>query len=125
MLTYHIDKTAKIVYLEGGDPSLDEWKETLLTLFADPDFEIGFNFLSDRRFLDRARSSTYVRAALDFLNLYADQLGTCKWATVVSTTAAYGMGRMSQILSEDMNIRIEVFTDKDEARNWLLRPEPE
>jgi hypothetical protein len=120
MLTYHIDKTSKIVYLEGGDPGLDEWKETLLALFADPDFETGFNFLSDRRASDKARSSTYLRAALDFLKAYSNQLGTCKWATVVSTTAAYGMGRMSQILSEDMNIRIEVFTDIDEARNWLI-----
>ena len=38
---------------------------------------------------------------------------------VVSTAAAYGMGRMVQILSEAMHIEVEVFTNIDEARRWL------
>src|SRR5688572_19432938 len=100
MLIYRIDRISKIVYLEGSDLNLDEWKQTLLALFADPDFESGFNFLSDRRFSASARSSGFVRGALNFLKAHADQVGECKWATVVSTTTAFGMGRMSQILSE-------------------------
>jgi hypothetical protein len=119
--TYHIDKTNRIVTLEGDDPSLEIWQQTLLAVFSDPDFETGFNFLSDRQSASEARSTYFLRAALDFLKAHAREMGICKWATVVSTIAAYGMGRMTQILSEDSNIEIGIFKDIDEARNWLLQ----
>jgi hypothetical protein len=119
--TYHIDKTNRIVTLEGDDPSLEIWQQTLLAVFSDPDFETGFNFLSDRQSASEARSAYFLRAALDFLKAHAREMGSCKWATVVSTIAAYGMGRMTQILSEDSNIEIGIFRDIDEARNWLLQ----
>jgi hypothetical protein len=125
--TYRIDKVNRIVYLEGEDPSLEVWRQTLLAVFADPEFETGFNFLSDRRSASEARSSEYLRAALSFLKYHEKEMGNCKWATVVSTMAAFGMGRMTQILSEKLQVRIEVFKDIDEAREWLLQDpaEPE
>jgi hypothetical protein len=117
--TYRIDKESRTVRLEGEPPDIEEWKKTLSAVFADPDFEKGFSFLSDRRFSDKARSSDFLKAALAFLQSHEDKMGRCKWATVVSTTVAYGMGRMVQILSENMNIEVEVFTDIDKARLWL------
>jgi hypothetical protein len=119
--TYRIDKSNRIVYLEGDDPPLEVWRQIMLAVFADPDFETGFNFLSDRRPAVEARSSEYLRAALSFLKYHKDELGNCKWATVVSTMAAFGMGRMTQILSENLGIRVEVFKDIDEAIDWLLQ----
>ncbi len=116
---YHIDKASRIVSLTGEPSSLEVWKQTLLALFADPDFEAGFNFLSDRRRSEEPRSPDFIRAALAFLGSHADKMGRYKWATVVSTTVAYGMGRMAQILSERTNVEVEVFTDIDEARRWL------
>jgi hypothetical protein len=95
----------------------------MLAVFADPDFETGFNFLSDRRSAAEARSSEYLRAALSFLKYHDKKLGSCKWATVVSTIAAFGMGRMTQILSENLRIQVEVFKDMDQALVWLLRDE--
>ena len=117
--TYRIDKTSGIVYLEGEPLDIDEWRQTLFTLFADPDFKAACHFISDRRFSDKPRSTDFLKTALTFLKAHADQVGKCKWATVVSTTAAYGMGRMVQILSEDMDIEVKVFTNIDEARRWL------
>jgi hypothetical protein len=119
--TYRIDKTHRIVYLEGDDPGLELWRQTMLAIFADPEFETGFNFLSDRRSASEARSSDYLKAALSFLKYHENEMGSCKWATVVSTMAAFGMGRMAQILSENLSTRIEVFKDIDEAREWLLQ----
>ena len=116
---YRIDKASRVVYLEGEPLSIEVWKQTLLAIFADPDFEPGFNFLSDRRSSDQARTSNFLRAALEFLKTHEDKMGKCKWATVVSTTVAYGTGRMAQILSQNMQIDVEVFTDIDEARQWL------
>ncbi len=118
--TYRIDKANRIVYLEGETHSLEVWKETMLSIFADTNFEAGFNFFSDRRFAQQVRSPGFIRSALHFLKSHANEMGNCKWATVVSKAAAYGMGRMSQFLSEGLNIKIEVFTDIDEARQWLL-----
>jgi hypothetical protein len=119
--TYRIDKTNRIVYLEGDDPGLELWRQTLLAVFADPEFETGFNFLSDRRSASEARSADYLKAALSFLKYHENEIGKCKWATVVSTMAAFGMGRMSQLLSENLSTRIEVFKDIDEAIDWLLQ----
>lgn len=117
--TYRIDKASRIVYLEGDDPPLEVWRQTMLAIFADSDFETGFNFLSDRRSASEARSSDYLRAALSFLKYHEKELGKCKWATVVATMAAFGMGRMTQILSEKLNVQIEVFKNIDEALDWL------
>jgi hypothetical protein len=120
--TYRIDKADGIVYLEGEQPGIEEWRQTLLTVFADPDFKTGFHFLSDRRQSAVPRSAEYLRSALNFLKLHADEVGKCKWATVVSTKAAFGTGRMAQFISESMGLPIEVsvFADIDEARLWLL-----
>jgi hypothetical protein len=52
-------------------------------------------------------------------------MGSCKWATVVSTIAAFGMGRMTQILSENLRIKVEVFKDMDQAIYWLLQDRAE
>jgi hypothetical protein len=119
--TYHIDMSNRIVYLDGETLEPEVWEKTLLAIFADPDFETGFNFLSDRRFSDQARSPGFIRSILHFLKSHSTEMGNCKWATVVSKAAAYGMGQMSQTLSEGSNIKIEVFTDIDEARQWLLK----
>jgi hypothetical protein len=119
--TYRIDKANRIVYLEGDDPSFQVWRKTMLTVFADQEFETGFNFLSDRRSAAEARSSEYLRSALDFLKKHDNEIGSCKWATVVSTIAAFGMGRMTQILSENLRIEVEVFKDLEQALYWLLR----
>ena len=120
IFTYRIDKINRIVYLEGSDPSLQEWTQTLLTLFADADYEKGFNFLSDRRSIEKPRSRGYITAAVSFLNAKAAQIGSCKWASVVSTTAAFGMGRMAQILSDNTPLKVQVFTDIEKARQWLI-----
>jgi hypothetical protein len=119
--TYRIDKVDRIVYLEGDDPSFEVWRQTMLAVFAHPEFETGFNFLSDRRSAAEARSSEYLRAALDFIKRHDNEIGSCKWATVVSTIAAFGMGRMTQILSENLRIKVEVFKDMDQAIYWLLQ----
>jgi hypothetical protein len=121
--SYRIDKANGIVYLEGEDPPFEVWQHTMLAIFADPEFETGFHFLSDRRSAAEARSSDYLRAALDFLKAHDREIGNCKWATVVSTIVAFGMGRMTQILSEKLRLQIEVFKDIDEARAWLMRDE--
>lgn len=118
--TYRIDKVNRIVYLEGDDPGLELWRQTMLTIFANPEFETGFHFLSDRRSASEARSPDYLKSALNFLRYHENEMGHCKWATVVSTMAAFGMGRMTQILSENLSVRIEVFKDIDEAVDWLL-----
>jgi hypothetical protein len=117
--TYRIEKSEKIVYLEGDVSNFKQWKQTLLTLFADSNYERGFNFLSDRRLIEKPRSTEFIRSQISFLKEYTEQIEGCKWATVVSSTAAFGMGRMAQILSEDIPAEMQVFTDMDEARQWL------
>jgi hypothetical protein len=47
---YAIDVAERVVYLTTvGEPSFEQWRDTLLMVFSDPAFETGFNFISDRR----------------------------------------------------------------------------
>jgi hypothetical protein len=113
-------KDERVVYLEGDDPSFKVWRQTMMDVFADPEFETGFNFLSDRRSAFEPRSAEFIRAAVNFVKAHNKEIGSCKWATVVSTMAAFGMGRMAQILSEDLPTELQLFTDIDKARQWLI-----
>ena len=47
---YTIDRPERVVYLTTvGDPSFEEWRDVLLSVFSDPAFATGFHFISDRR----------------------------------------------------------------------------
>lgn len=118
--TYRIDKANRIVYLEGKTSDIERWKQTFLTLFVDSDYEKGCNFLFDRRAIEELRSTEFIRATIRFLTIHKERIEGCKWAIVVSTTAAFGLGRMAQTLSEDLIKEMQIFTDIEKARQWLI-----
>ena len=118
--TYRIDKDNRIVYLSGQTTDINVWKQTFLTLFADSDYEKGFNFLFDRRSIEELASTEFIKATIGFFNVHKEQVKGGKWAIVVSTTVAFGLGRMAQILSEDVLSEMQIFTDIDKALRWLL-----
>jgi hypothetical protein len=118
--SYRIDKANRIVYLEGPTPDMEGWKQTFLTLFADADYEKGFDFLFDRRSIEVLGSTQFIKATISFFSSHKEQIEGCKWAIVISSTAAFGLGRMAQILSEDILGEMQIFTDIDKARQWLI-----
>jgi hypothetical protein len=121
-ITYSIDKILHIVYLKyTGNPDFDEWANTMSAVFRDPDYEPGYHFIMDRRHVTTPPTTEYIESIVDFVGQHPLELGSCRTAAVVSETASYGMGRMSQGVMDDTDNTMK-FTDIKEAKKWL-RPQ--
>src|SRR5829696_1285972 len=84
---YTIDRSERVVYLStAGDPSFDEWRDTLLGVFSDPAFETGFHFISDRR-RATAPDAEFVEREVVFIREHEREVGRCRWAAVVPDPA--------------------------------------
>lgn len=91
----------------------------MLSALSDPAYRRGFNFLSDRRDQPDVPDTEFARAAADFLKGRSGVMGGCRWASVVSRDALYGMARMFSVLCEGGCISVAAFRGYEEARSWL------
>src|ERR1044071_9687645 len=116
---YSIDAVARVVYLTTvGEPSFDEWRDTLLAVFSDPSFETGFNFVSDRR---RATppSREFVEQEIVFVREQEREFGRCRWAAVVPNPARDGGARGATSRAGMSRVEVAFFYDPAEARKWV------
>ena len=118
-LTYTINPEKRIVYLHyTKNLQLQDWKKVVESILADPQFQAGFNILSDRRAVT-ASETNFLRSAVDFVS-HKKELSGIRWATVVGNRTSYGMARMAQVLVEFTGIEMAVFDKVEEAELWLL-----
>ncbi len=123
-LSYSIDRASRVVTVHyAGIPNFDEWADTIRAAFHDPDHELGFGFLLDRRLVETAPTADYIRQVVHFVQTHRPESGESRWAVVVRGPAPYGMVRMAQALAEEMPFPLEVFTDLDKAQRWLREEE--
>jgi hypothetical protein len=121
---FAIDRTMRlVVYVVEGDATAAEASDFLDAVLAHPDFERGFNFLGDRRGVDRAPSSAYVRSVADAVKARSESLGPCSWAVVVGSDSGYGMARMWGILTDASAVEIVPFRTPEAASTWLGLPQ--
>lgn len=117
---YSIDATERVVYLTTvGEPSFDEWRDTLLAVFSDPSFETGFDFISDRR-----RATTpgreFVEREVDFVREHERKFGRCRWAAVVPNPATDSAAREVTGRAGMSDVEVAFFYDLAEARKWVF-----
>lgn len=118
---YAIDVPRRVVYLTTvGEPSFEEWRDTLLRVFSDPSFETGFNFISDRRHAP-APSPEFVDRAVVFVRDHKRELGRCRWAAVVPDRATDGAARTVTGRAGMAEVEVGVFYDLAAARCWVSR----
>ena len=118
--SYSIDPvTGVVTFLYRIDPTFEEWRSTMEAVFADPRYRVGFHFLGDRRTIATPPDRAYIRRIVDWMNTQADKVRGARWATLVSTPASYGMGRVGQAMGEGGAVELGVFIDEAEARRWL------
>ncbi len=116
-LTYTIDKAIRMVTIQyNANPDFAEFERTMETVFKDPNYKAGLNFLLDRHLVDEPPSTEYIKELVGFLKKHELKLNCV--AFMVKNVASYGMGRMAQILAEDVDVRLQVFTDMKEAKQW-------
>jgi hypothetical protein len=121
-LSYTLDPQARVVHVTySGNPTFDEWAAMMLAIFREQQYAPGWGFLSDRRLVTEAPTKDYIVRAVAFVRSRQHELSCARWATVVSAPAANGMVRMGQTLAADLPLKTGVFTNLDEAREWLAR----
>jgi hypothetical protein len=102
------------------DPyTFEEFTETLESAIAAPAYQPAMPILSDRRHAS-APSSTFVRLMTLLFERHREILRGTAVAILVSSTAAYGMARMQEVLAENADVLVRPFTDYDEAVQWLI-----
>lgn len=113
-------RCAVLVY---SDPyTYDEIQAAMLAIWAHPVSEPPFRLLVDRRH-SQPPSADLVRRIVSSFAEHRDRLKGGRVALVVNdqTQAAYGMGRMAEILAESKQLPVDVktFRDWQEAERWL------
>jgi len=114
---YTIDKQEGVVYATiWGDLTAEDVTAARMRLKADPDFSPGMKQLIDGRGL-----TDWVPTGTETSMLAThDPFGSgAQRAFVASEDVFYGMFRMYQILTDSPEIRVAVFRDMEEAREWL------
>lgn len=119
---YSIDKTERVVYLTTvGEPSFDEWRDALLSVFSHHSFETGFNFISDRR-QSSPPAPEFVERQIAFVREHERELGRCRWAAVVPDPTTDEAARTVTNQAGLADVEVGFFYNLAEARRWLFRP---
>jgi hypothetical protein len=121
-VVYSIDRSERVVHLTTvGDPSFDEWRDALLSVFSDSSFETGFDFISDRR-----RASPpgleFVEGEVAFVREHERELGRCRWAAVIPDAATDSAARAVTERARLAAVEVGFFYNLEEARRWLRAP---
>jgi hypothetical protein len=121
-VAYSLDPQARVVHLTyTGNPTIEEWTAMMLALFRERQYAPGWGFLSDRRPVPEPPDKTYIERAVVFVREHQREMAGACWATVVGGPAVDGMMRLGQELAADLPLKVGVFTDIGEAREWLAR----
>ena len=120
-MEYCIDVARGVVtVVSHANPTLEEWCAALKAVFADPQFQRGFGFLSDRRAVPEPASIAWVRGAARFVSEHPDVFRGARWAALVDTPVGYGMTRVGQAyVRYQVGMVVEAFNDRQQAIEWL------
>ncbi|MDX1649755.1 MAG: hypothetical protein R3263_07855 [Myxococcota bacterium] len=86
---------------------------------AHPDFERGFDVLSDHTEVTRVITVGQLREMVAHLESLAPQMAGARWAVATRRPASYGMMRMLSVYAERVPMTVEVFDSLVEAEAWL------
>jgi hypothetical protein len=117
---YTIDRPERVVYLTTvGDPSFEEWRDTLLRVFSDSAFQAGFHFISDRR-RSAAPDADFVERQIVFMREHKREVGRCRWAAVVPDPATDEAARVVTSRAGMSEVDVGFFYDLAAARRWVF-----
>jgi hypothetical protein len=118
-----IDKRQRLVVAKVvGDFTIEDIVKGVDDSVNDPDFEPGFDVLSDHSKIGTPITVTQAKQMVAHLESLSHLMAGTRWAVVASKPASYGMMRMLAVLAERVPMKVEVFQTLDEAQAWLGRP---
>ena len=121
---YQIDTERQLVSLCWYDfPTLTQLREVVEEAIADPQFHRGMNFIWDRRpDITNNADVRYLRDAVYYLQLLAEQVGPHAWAIVAHNASDFGKARMLESMSDQGKVTIRAFHSRGDAEEWLRNP---
>jgi aryl carrier-like protein len=120
-LSISFDDSARLVTIHyAGEPTLEEWTETMLAAMGDPRFGPGIKLLLDRRLVGTP-SSDFVHGVTDFIGTHRAVLSQCRVAIMVGGIGAYGMARMGQALLTFHGVTFDILESTAALEEWLQR----
>jgi len=121
---YRIDAARKLVTLYWNEfPTLARLREVVEEAIADSEFHPGMNFLWDRKPNDpNTANIEYLREALYYLQVMAEDIGPHAWAIVTHNPSDYGRARMLEAMSDQGKVTIRAFHSRGDAEEWLRNP---
>ena len=119
-ITFKINQSKKRVEAKvSGNFSFDDITNTMKNAIQDPDFENGYNILSDHTEIDNIITTTQLHSTLELLQTLSKYFENSKWAIVTKKMASYGMMRMLSMKAENLPLQINVFNNYEEAEKGL------
>jgi len=104
-----------------GDFTLEEILDGIARAVSHPDFEPGFDILSDHTLIERAIETDELTSVAERMRDLAPVLDGGRMAVVVSRPASLGMMHMMRVVLEDV-LDVRVFPSVSDAEVWLARP---
>lgn len=110
--------TNGLVHLESSEgATFEEWRDAVDAAWADPAFRPEMGIVHDWRKLRAGLPTAEVEKRSDYLASNAARFGRTRWALLVDSPVAYGMGRMAETLT-GTGTGLRVFRDPAEAEVW-------
>lgn len=106
----------------SGNFTLEEILDTINGTVNDPDFQRGYDILSDHTRVETAITTEQAGVTAEYLASLSLYFAGSRWAVVTTKDVSYGMMRMLSVFLERVPMDLRVFRSFDEAENWLATP---
>jgi len=120
-ISFYYDREKEALYgTMTGQITEDEFQASLQEILQSDQFPPDTRTLWDLRELDFKTIDSLMEKRLINIRREYPERGRARLAFIVAGDLAFGMGRMYEILSEDLPQEIRIFRKYSEGENWLL-----
>lgn len=98
----------------------EELKELAIKIASSNDFPANVNTLYDMTEMDFSNITTEFEEKVIAFRQQLDR-GDAKIACVVASEVGFGMGRMYEVLSDNLPQQVRVFRNFTEAKDWITK----
>jgi hypothetical protein len=106
-----------------GDFSTGDILRAIGDAVSHPEFERGFNTLSDHRQIGQPITTARLQEMTSHLRRLSAEFEGSRMAVVTTKPASYGMMRMPSVVVEDIPLYVRVFDSLAAAEAWLESPD--
>jgi hypothetical protein len=120
-LEYSVDAERRLVTIRGDFTAPTEWVALAGSLLRDPRVKSHFAFLRDLRGVKETHSPATVLAVFRIVQRFWPTFRPIKGAIVTERGNNYA-AQVAQALADGDDLPIRVFTDFEEAVEWVTNP---